>query len=215
MASHSPLPRPGSPVSTAADSTGSFVNIPALYRFTNWYDKNGKQREYACRVIRASSSEMTMYAPVSAVVGVRVMMICNALGNLQGAVSHVSEQGFAMQIAADQAQRASLAARISWHVRVRKEGITDKRKNARLVPKFPFTNLILPDSTCLKCFVIDVSVSGAAISAETSPAVGTPVAIGRIIGRVVRHFAGGFAVEFVERQDMSLITRKFLDAPPK
>ena len=174
MAPLSTVLQPGNPVTTGPESASARVNIPGLYRFTNWFDKNGKQREYACRVIRASTSEMTMYAPVNAVIGVRVIMISNELGNLEGAISQISEQGFAMQIAADEALRAKLAAKISWHVKARKQGIADKRQNQRLVPKYPFTTLILPDSTCLKCFVIDISVSGAAVSAEIRPEIGTP-----------------------------------------
>jgi hypothetical protein len=31
--------------------------------------------------------------------------------------------------------------------------------------------------------------------------VGTFLAMGKVIGRVVRHFVGGFAVKFIELQD--------------
>jgi len=45
-----------------------------------------------------------------------------------------------------------------------------------------------------------LSVSGAAISAEIVPPIGTVLAVGKVVARVVRHFAGGFSVRFVEPQ---------------
>jgi hypothetical protein len=52
----------------------------------------------------------------------------------------------------------------------------------------------------MKCVILDVSASGAAISADIMPAIGTVLAIGTIVARVVRHFRGGFGVKFAERQ---------------
>ena len=76
----------------------------------------------------------------------------------------------------------------------------DQRADARFEPIKPYSRLILRDGTVMMCFVVDLSVSGAAVSAETVPEIGTVVAVGRVIGRVVRHFDGGFSVKFVELQ---------------
>ena len=47
-----------------------------------------------------------------------------------------------------------------------------------------------------------MSASGTAVQASIQPAVGSLVAIGSVPGRVVRHFEGGFAVRFVELQEL-------------
>jgi hypothetical protein len=52
----------------------------------------------------------------------------------------------------------------------------------------------------MNCFVVDLSVSAVALSAEIVPRIGTVLAVGRVVGRVVRHFEGGFSVKFVEVQ---------------
>jgi hypothetical protein len=44
--------------------------------------------------------------------------------------------------------------------------------------------------------LIDVSLSGAAVSLEEKPALGASITIGRTAAKVVRHFQGGVAVEF-------------------
>jgi hypothetical protein len=55
-----------------------------------------------------------------------------------------------------------------------------------------------------------MSISGAAVSADISPAIGTPLAVGKIVGRVVRHFVGGFAVQFVELQDLETLEQRII-----
>jgi hypothetical protein len=56
--------------------------------------------------------------------------------------------------------------------------------------------LIFADGSTLGCIVLDMSATGAAISANVQPAIGAPLAVGRSVGRVVRHFAEGFAMKF-------------------
>jgi hypothetical protein len=60
--------------------------------------------------------------------------------------------------------------------------------------------LMLADRRELPCTVIDASVSGAALLAADSGEVGEAVVVyltdsGRIQGKIVRHFAGGFAIK--------------------
>ena len=52
----------------------------------------------------------------------------------------------------------------------------------------------------MECRQIDLSLSGAAISAEMKPPVGEEVLIGKVKARVVRHLEDGFAIEFLHPQ---------------
>jgi hypothetical protein len=97
-------------------------------------------------------------------------------------------------------ERDKLADKIDWLAKHKDDQLLDQRANERFAPINPYSRLILPDRTVMICFVIDMSVSGAAVSAEVVPEVGTVLAVGRVIGRVVRHFSGGFSVRFVELQ---------------
>jgi hypothetical protein len=45
---------------------------------------------------------------------------------------------------------------------------------------------------------LNISASGAAVSAQTLPEIGAALALGRLVGRVVRQFKGGFAIQFTE-----------------
>ena len=53
----------------------------------------------------------------------------------------------------------------------------------------------------MPCEVIDYSLGGVAVYADFSPAIGADVKIGKVLGRVVRQFGGGFAVSFLSPQD--------------
>jgi len=104
-----------------------------------------------------------------------------------------------MSIAATTDERERLADKIDWLERHKNHDVTDQRTDERIVPANPYSRMILPDGSRETCLVVDVSASGAAVSANTVPNVGTVLAIGTLVGRVVRYFEGGFAVQFVER----------------
>jgi len=90
--------------------------------------------------------------------------------------------------------------------------VSENRKFKRIVPQNPHSTILLSDGTLVEARVVDVSASGVAIAAGFYPEIGEPLAVGKIVGRVVRHFAGGFAVEFVDVQKPQLL-EKLLLAP--
>ena len=52
----------------------------------------------------------------------------------------------------------------------------------------------------MTCRIIDLSLSGAAIAAETRPPLNSQVLLGKVAARVVRNLEEGFALEFVHEQ---------------
>jgi hypothetical protein len=83
--------------------------------------------------------------------------------------------------------------------------VVDKRPYRRVTPRDPRSMLIFADGQQMPCFVIDYSTGDVAVSAATTPELGTPLAIGRLVGRVARRLDIGFAVEFVVRQKLDRI----------
>ena len=113
--------------------------------------------------------------------------------------------GFAMNILANADQRRKLAAKISWVKKRAVADVPDKREHKRTIPRDPSSTLTLADGTTIPCFVIDVSRSGVAVSAELNPEIGTPLAVGKVVGRVVRRLEIGFAVQFLQIQGDDLL----------
>jgi PilZ domain len=178
-----------------------YVSLPGRYSLGNSKDARGDPRLFACRAVSISAHEIAVAAPVTAKVGVRVTANIEQLGRLRGAISRVFELGFAMNIEASDQEREMLASKIDWIEKNKDFEISDNRTHARFIPKRPLSLLTLADGSVVPCFVVDISVSGAAVSADIVPKMGTVLAVGKVVGRVVRYIAGGFAVQFIEAQD--------------
>ena len=84
---------------------------------------------------------------------------------------------------------------------------------SRIIPVNTHSTLTFADGTTRSCFVIDMSASGVAVSADVTPEIGMPLAVGACIGRVVRIFPEGFAVKFVESQNRDELERRLARAP--
>lgn len=187
--------------------------VAARYSFSNWYGNDGKLREFSCRLVGISPHEMGLVVPVIGRAGAAVTVECEEFGQLEGTVSRPTRMGFTMQIKATDEERAKLADKIAWHEKFYKKETTDQRKHKRIVPNNPLSTLVLADGSCLRCFVIDMSVSGVAVSADIMPELRMPLAVGKVVGRVARHMAGGFAVKFVELQDLRSLERMIIQPP--
>jgi hypothetical protein len=68
------------------------------------------------------------------------------------------------------------------------------------MPRNPISRLTLGDGTKITCRTLDMSLSGAAITAENRPPLKSLVLLGRVPARVVRNLEEGFALEFVHEQ---------------
>lgn len=186
------------------------VSVAARYALTTRRDTRGNRREFSCRIVDVSPSAMTLLVPVNGSVGERVIVQCDEFGRLEGAIIRTLDRGFVMRMVATEEERARFAAKIDWYEKNKNHEIPDSREHKRVVPKDPRSILVLADGTQLECFVVDMSISGAAISADIKPAIGMPLAVGKVVGRVVRHLDEGFAVRFVELQDFDSLEQRLI-----
>lgn len=143
-----------------------------------------------------------LVAPVIAKAGEPVAAHFKDFGILHATVVRELPSGFALDLRLDEEERHKLAARIRWKKQNIHAHVPDKREYPRVQPRHPRTVLTLADGSRVPCFVIDISQSGAAVSASVLPGKGTPLAVGRLIGRVVRRLDIGFAVEFTRIHPM-------------
>lgn len=166
------------------------------------------KREYPCQVIDISPGGVAFIAPELGHVGDMVIAYIDHLGRVEGKIARYLDNGFAMTIEATPRKRDKLASQLTWLANRHVLGLPEDRRHERISPRNPVTRLILPDGSAQTCRLIDVSLSGAAISLQNKPAVGTPVLLGRIRARVVRHIESGVAIEFASVQDPELIDQQ-------
>jgi len=179
-----------------------------------WYDADGKLRSFACRTTRVSPFRMMVQVPVVGRVGERLKSYFPAFGDFEGVISHTMRGSFLVDMELTEERRARLADHLAWlEKKISDPNVQDARKDARIVPPAAHSVFILADGSVHTCFLINMSSSGAAISAELQPPVGTPLAIGGCVGRVVRIFETGFAVKFVHQQSLDDLSRLIVVQP--
>src|ERR1700751_1564423 len=152
------------------------------------------RREFPCQVVNMSPGGMALIAPVSGQAGERVIAYADHLGRWEGPVAGIFQNGFAMTIEATPRNRDKLAAKLTWLANRHILGLPEDRRHGRAAPRNPITRLILPNGINVSCRIIDVSQSGAAITSDQRPPIGTLVTLGKVQGRVVRHIEEGFAI---------------------
>jgi hypothetical protein len=157
---------------------------------------------YACRSQSLSPSAIAVLAPVMGEVGEWLTARFDAVGIVRGQIIRLNRDGFVFDVAADAAAQRRLAARVEWLKRRSVRLETDKRESKRFQPRDPRSTLSVARGSIEKCFVIDLSGTGAAISSKLHPAVGTAIVIGRLASHVVRHLDVGFAVSFDAPQNL-------------
>lgn len=179
------------------------TSVPGRYLLGSRHDERGHRREFACRALNMSPQAILLAAPISGPPGERVIAYFDQFGRLEGAIIRVLSRGFVMSVAATREERARLAAKLAWLEDHKNHDACESRGYERIVPRNPYSTITLADGRTLTCFVIDMSASGAAVSADIMPEIGTVLAVGRVIGRVRRRFSEGFAIQFVELQDVA------------
>ncbi len=158
------------------------------------------RREFPCQVSNMSPGGMALIAPVSGRRGERVIAYVDQLGRLEGLISRVLQNGFAMTISATLRKRDKLAAQLTWLANSDLLGIPEDRRHGRYTPKNPVARVVMPNGINVSCPIVDLSLSGVAVSSQNKPPLGAIVTIGNTMGRVVRHIENGFAVEFTRLQ---------------
>ena len=175
------------------------VNLPGRLMLPN-------HDEYECTVIDMSPGDVFFACHARPRAGERIIAYVDHLGRIEGTVSKGTDDGFVILVNATERKREKLAAQLTWIANKHELGLPEDRQHDRLTPRNGRTELSLDDGRHYPCRIIDLSLSGAAIDIEVRPAVGTPVQLGNMRGRVVRHFQEGVAIEFSSVQSKDALT---------
>ena len=168
------------------------------------------RREFPCQVLEMSPGDAVVIAPVAGTVGERVIGYIDFIGRIEGTVIDPIEGGFSMNIIASDRKRDKMAAQLTWLANKDLLNLPEDRRHERVVPDNRHSTVVLDDGRRYNCKIIDISLSGAAIELAVRPAMGTPVTLGRMRARVVRHFQNGVAVEFASAQEMLTVVQQNL-----
>src|SRR5437870_8949691 len=151
---------------------------------------------------------MLVQVPVIGKIGSPITSCFSDFGKLEGIISDTTNGAFLLELEMTRSMREKLASKLTWlEKKLKDPRVSDVRKNARIIPANPRSTLILADGTTHSCFIVDMSISGAAVCADGYSPVGMPPAMGACIGRVVRRLPNGFAAKCGDKRDRTDLNR--------
>ena len=169
------------------------VNVALLGRYML-----ANHQEYPCQTVDVSPGDASIIAPVRGAVGERVVIYLEHLGRNEGKITRHMAMGFAVRISAPTRKRDKIASQLTWLANRAELGLPEDRRHERIVPRMMGVVVKREGrSEEIQARLIDISMSGAALILENRIPIGTSVCLGRTPCKVVRHFQGGIAVEFL------------------
>lgn len=154
------------------------------------------RREYPCQTVEMSPGDMTVFAPVKAQIGEKVVVYLDEIGRFAGVAMRQTDTGFALSMNLPPMKRDKLADQLTWFANRHAFNLPEDRRHERVVPLMQRTLVRLPDGQEIIAKIKDVSLSGVGVETDARPHLGARVIIGTTRAVVVRHFEGGIGAEF-------------------
>jgi hypothetical protein len=180
-------------------------DVPGCFVFLERSGREWEAQTFPFSARSISSSRAVIGADTAVRRGERIALRFDTVGIRRGIVERPIAGGFIVSFVETMSADVAVDARISWLNRKTRGRAEDRRQHKRVLPRDPDATLILGTDNLVECRILDMSRSGVAVKAPVQPPVGYLLAVGSVAGRVVRHFEGGFAVRFVELQDLSTL----------
>lgn len=154
------------------------------------------RREYPCQTVEMSPGDMSLFAPVRAEIGEKVVVYLDEIGRFAGTAVSQTEVGFTMSFTLPPMKRDKLADQLTWFANRHAINLQEDRRHDRIVPIMQRTLRRLPEGQEVIAKIKDISLSGVGIETESRPPLGARVLIGSTPAKIVRHFEGGIGAEF-------------------
>lgn len=141
--------------------------------------------------------------------GAKILFIDN-FGRFEVRIAHHQGQNYGLEFAMGELKRKRLMDLVAIYLANGSDGVANMRQSPRDRVHADI-QAVRPDGERITCSVIDISLDGASLKANTKPPIGEIVSVGKTQGRIVRHHKEGFAIQFVApaesgMQTMSLLT---------
>ena len=165
--------------------------------------------EHPCQVVDMSPGNVALRTERIGMPGEKIIAYIDHIGRIEGVVTRILQDGFAMTVIASERKKDKLAAQLTWLANKHELDLPEDRRHERVAPRNPSSVLQLADGRQYQCRIIDLSLSGAAVEIDVKPAIGVQVMLGTMRGQVVRHFEDGIAIEFAVIQRPETLDSEF------
>lgn len=197
------------PSKTAVRTEERFIgDVPGCFVLL---DRSGRQPAsavlpFVARSISTSKAVITAVVEVELQKGQRVALRFDTVGVRHGVIDRRLPEGFIVNFS-DNLAEVDLEARIDWLKRKSRGQAEEHRVAKRVLPRNPDVQVVMGAERSVSARIKDMSETGVALYAAEQPQLGHRLAVGSVAGHVARHFSGGFAVHFLERQNLAEVER--------
>lgn len=164
------------------------------------------REEYPCVLQDISVGGAGVESKVAVNLNERIIAQFPELGGIEGQVSRLYRDGFALQFKISAHKREKLAAQIMWLIN--RDSFPDEANRAH--ERLGITGrsrLKLDEKIVIDVDVLDLSISGASLGTSARPPISTIVMLGPVQAIVRRHHETGIGLQFIEMQDLEQLKR--------
>jgi hypothetical protein len=169
--------------------------------------------EHACRAVALGVAGAELLCPFAPDPGMKLMVNLEHFGLVEGVSAAKTEGGFRIDFVLEGAARERFLARQAW-LRSKQPGESqDNRQFSRRQLHGARSRVTVSDGRQYPCEIVDVSLTGAGVTCEVVPAIGSKVYLGKMLGSVVRYVDNGFAIEFLTAFGSDFLAEIIVDEP--
>ncbi len=154
------------------------------------------RQEFPCVTTDMSPGGVACIASVRGGIGERVVIYLDQIGRVEGQIVRHTDRGFAVSLNMPYVKREKVANQLTWLANRDILALPEDRRFERIVPLRRHAIVRINGEAEHIVKLIDVSMSGAAVTTTLVPPIGATAILGHTSCKVVRHFDGGFAVAF-------------------
>lgn len=159
--------------------------------------KGASEETCLLRWVRGKVARIEIGIVSDTISGGRAVLYLDLIGRIEGLMSWMGPKQVDVAIEAPEGKWLRLRQQFSMIAAMAPAERENVREHGRIALNTPDVALWLTNGLTLQASVRDISRSGAAVKASVMPEPGSIVTLGSTRGRVVRQFAGGFAVQFL------------------
>ena len=161
--------------------------------------------EHPCQIGTLSLSKASLITNVDVPAGVHIVAYIEEVGRVEGPITKHTQGGFEIGFDLNESRRERFRTRLKWLREKANDPSADARRHPRYEPADSKSHITLPDGRVYPCQVVDISLSGAAVTTDILPTLGTKIMLGKMSGRVVRYLPSGLAIEFSRQLDQTTL----------
>ncbi len=153
--------------------------------------------EHNCVSINISAGGALVATRAIAKVNDKIIINLDVINQLEAVVvRNIPDDKMALKFFASSRKREQIVNKLTWMVNQKEFSGLEARRHKRESLDNVFSIFAISVNHVYSCQIVDLSISGAAIRADTVPPVGTHIKLGQTLGVVVRHIPDGFAIQF-------------------